>query len=102
MDTITSKAVHDSLDTNCCNRADEKNRIYETTHLEQRYSKSTCKDSLVYNLVEQSKKNSFNLLKIKRNQIRNENIEQGKTFETKMLFLDVIANCNFILLTCRL
>ena len=80
MDKITSKDVQDSLDTNCFNITDDRKRKCETTHLEQRYNKLLCKDSPAYNLVEQCKENSFNLLNFERKQIRKENIEQGKKF----------------------
>ena len=80
MDTITSKDVQDSLDTNCSNSADERNRKYETTHPEQRNSRLPCKVSPVFDLVKQSRKNSLKLLNIKRKQKRKENIEKGKIF----------------------
>ena len=77
MDTITSKNVQDSLDTNCSNSADERNRKYETTHPEQRNSRLPCKVSPVFYLVKQSKENSLKLLSLKREQKRKEGIEQG-------------------------
>ena len=77
MDTITSKNVQDSLDTNCSNSADERNRKYETTHSEQRNSRLPCKVSPVFYLVKQSKENSLKLLSLKREQKRKEGIEQG-------------------------
>ena len=77
MDTITSKDVQDSLDTNCSNSADERNRKYETTHPEQRNSRLPCKVSPVFYLVKQSKENSLKLLSLKREQKRKEGIEQG-------------------------
>ena len=80
MGNITSKDVQDSLDTNYSNRADERKRKNETTHPELKYIKLPCKDSQVYDLVKQCKTNSFNLLNLKRKQIRKENIERGKFF----------------------
>ena len=80
MDRITSKDVRDSVDTTCFNRTEDRKRKCETTHREQKYNKLLCKDSPVYNLVEQCKENSFNLLNFKRKQVRKENIEQGKIF----------------------
>ena len=77
MDKINSKEVQNSLDTNCSNRADEINRIYETTHPEQRNSRLPCKVSPVFYLVKQSKENSLKLLSLKREQKRKEGIEQG-------------------------
>ena len=77
MDTITSKNVQDSLDTNCSNSADERNRKYETTHPEQRNSRLPCKVSPVFYLVKQSKENSLKLLSLKREQKRKEGIDQG-------------------------
>ena len=95
MDTSTSKDVQDLL-------ADERKRKYETTHLEQRNSRLPCKVSPVHDLVKQSKENSLKLLSLKREQKRKEDIEKGKNFYTKMLFLfEVIANRNFRLLFCR-
>ena len=80
MDTITSKDVQDSLETNCSNRTKERDRKYETTHPEQRNSKLLCKDSLVYDLVKQTKENTFNLLNMKRKQKQKQDFEQGKIF----------------------
>ena len=73
-----------------------KDRKDETTHPEQRISRLPCKVSLVFDLVKQCKTNSFNLFKLKRKQTRKENIERGNFFLTKILFLDVNANCNFV------
>ena len=64
MDKINSKEVQNSLDTNCSNRADEINRIYETTHPEQRNSRLPCKGSPIYDLVKQSRENTLKLLNI--------------------------------------
>ena len=80
MDTITSKDVQESLDTNCSNRADERKRKYKTTHLEQKNSRLLCEDHPVYDLVEQSRKNSLKLLSIKREQKQKEDIEIGTIF----------------------
>ena len=76
MYTTTSKDVQDKLDTNCFNRTNERKRKDETTYTEQRKSKLLCKDSQVYDLVEQSKRKSFNLLNIKRKKDK----KQGKFF----------------------
>ena len=84
MDKITSKNIQDSLDTKCSNRADERNRKYETTHPEQRNSILLCKDSLVYDLVKQSRENSLKLLSLKREQIRKEGTKKGKIFYLKL------------------
>ena len=82
MDTINSKDVQDTLDTNCSNRRDDKNRKYETTHPKQRTSRLPCKVSPVHDLVKQSKENSLKLLSLKREQKRKEDIEKGKHFYT--------------------
>ena len=84
MDTITSKDVRNSLETNCSNRANEINRKYETTHPEQRNSILLCKDSLVYDLVKQGRENSLKLLSLKREQIRKEGTKKGKIFYLKL------------------
>ena len=84
MDTITSKDVQDSLETNCSNRADEINRKYETTHPEQRNIKLLCKVSPGFDLVKQSRENSLKLLSLKREQIRKEGTKKGKIFYLKL------------------
>ena len=86
MDSITSKDVQDALETNCSNRADERNRKFETTYPEQRNSKLLCKDSLVYDLVKQGRENSLKLLSLKREQKQKEIIVQGKIFKLKCIF----------------
>ena len=78
MDTITSKDVQDSLETNCSNRTKERDRKYETTHPEQRNSKLLCKKSPVFDLVKQSKENTLNLLNIKRKQKGKKYLVKGK------------------------
>ena len=80
MDTITSKDVQNSLDSNFPNRSDERNKKHETTHLKLKYSKLPYKDSQAYDLVVQCKENSFSLLNCKRKAIRKEEIKQGKIF----------------------
>ena len=78
MDKIISKEVKNSLDANCSNRTNRRKRKNETNYPEQRNSKLPCKDPLVFDLVKQSKENTFNLLNIKRKQKRKEDIVQGK------------------------
>ena len=86
MDTITSKDVEDSLDTNCSIRTDERNGKYETTHPELRNSRLICKISPVYDLVKHSRENSLKLLSLKREQKRKEDIEKGIMFKLKCFF----------------
>ena len=80
MDKITSMEVQVSLNENCLSRTDDRKRKNETTHVEQRNSKLLCKDSLVYDLVKQTKENTFNLLNMKRKQKQKQDFEQGKIF----------------------
>ena len=77
MDKNNLKDVHDFSDKNCFNRTDKRKRKYENTHLKQRNSKLPCKDFPVFDLVKQSKENTFNLLNIKRKQKRKEDIVKG-------------------------
>ena len=76
MDKINLK--EDLSDTNCSNRTNERKRKFVTTYPEQRNSKLLCKISPVFDLVEQSKENTFNLLKIKRRQKQKDYIVKGK------------------------
>ena len=78
MDEIISKEVKNSLDANCSNRTNRRKRKNETNYPEQRNSKLPCKDPLVFDLVKQSKENTFNLLNIKRKQKQKKEIVQGK------------------------
>ena len=80
MNTITSKNVQDSLGTNCSIRADERNRKYETAHPQQSNSRLLCKDSLVYDLVKQCRKNSLKLLNLKPERILKEDFGKSKIF----------------------
>ena len=80
MDTITLKDVQNSLDTNCSDRAEERNSKYELTLPEQGNSKLPLKISPVYALVKQSKENSLKLLNTKRKQKQKEGFEQGEIF----------------------
>ena len=80
MDKNNLKNVHDFLDKNCLNRTDNRKRKNETTHLKQRNSKLPCKDFPVFDLVKQSKENTFNLLNIKRKEKQKKDIKQGKIF----------------------
>ena len=80
MNTITSKNVEDSSDTNCSKKTGERNRKYETTHPKQRTSRLPCKVSPVCDIVEQSKENTLKLLSLKREKKQKEDIEQGKHF----------------------
>ena len=86
MNTIASKDVQDSSDTNCSIRTDERNRKHKTTHPEQRNSRVHCKVSPVYDLVKQSRENSLKLLSLKREQKRKEDIEKGIMFKLKCFF----------------
>ena len=78
MDTITLKHVQNSLDTNCSDRAEERNIKYEVTHLEQRNSKLPLKNSPVYDFVKKNKENSLKLINTKRKQKQKESFEQGE------------------------
>ena len=78
MDNFISKDVQNSLDANSSGRTDGRKRKCETTHLEQRNNKLHCKDSPVYDLVQQSKENSFNLLNLKRKPKRKLDFKQGR------------------------
>ena len=80
MDTFTLKDVQNSLDTNCSDRAEERNSKNEITHPEQGNSKLPLKNSSVYALVKQSKENSLKLLNTKRKQKQKEGFEQGEIF----------------------
>ena len=77
MDKVISNDVQDSLDTNSSNRADERKMKYGAYHVEQRNSKLPCKNFLGYDLVKQCKENSFNLLNLKREEKRKEEIKEG-------------------------
>ena len=78
MNKISLKDVQDSFNTNCSNRTDKIEIECETNHLEQRNNKLHCKDSPVYDLVQQSKENSFNLLNLKRKPKRKLDFKQGR------------------------
>ena len=95
MDKINSKDVHALLDKNCFNRTDKRKRKNETTHFKQRNSKLPCKDFPVFDLVKQSKENTFNLLNIKRKEKRKEDIVRGNDLETNVPFFDVVAKHYF-------
>ena len=77
MDKINSKEVNVSLNENCSNITDDRKRKNGITLQEQRGSKLPCKDSPVYDLVKQSKENSFNLLNLKRKPKRKQDFGQG-------------------------
>ena len=100
MDKINSKEVQNSLDTNCSNRADEINRIYEATYPEQRNSKLLCKVSPVCDLVEQSRENSLKLLSLKHERKRKEDIEKGIMFKLKCFFFKQLQIVIFLLTCC--
>ena len=95
MEKIDFKNVQNSLDANCSNRTEKRKTKYKTTHLEQKKSKLLCKDSPIYDLVKESKENSFNLLNVKRKQKRIEDIEKGK-----MLFFMLLQLVALFFLFC--
>ena len=78
MDKINLKEVKIFLNENCFNTIDDRKRKNGITLQEQRNSKLPCKDSPVYDLVQQSKENSFNLLNLKRKPKRKLDFKQGR------------------------
>ena len=96
MDKNKSKDLQNSSDANSSSKTDERKRKRETTHLEQRNSKLPCKDSSVFDLIKQSKINSFDLLNTKRKQKRKKDITQGKILKTIIPFLNVTTNSYLI------
>ena len=94
MDKINSKEVQVSLNENCSNRTDEKNRKNGITLQEQRNIKLHFKDCPIYDLVKQSEENSFNLLKLKRKQKQMQDFKRGKIFVNYLIFPHFITNIN--------
>ena len=80
MNKINSKEVQVSFNENYSSRTDDRIRKNEITHLEQKNSKLLRKDCLVYDLVKQSKENTFNVLSMKRKQKQKRDFKQGKIF----------------------
>ena len=80
MDKINLNEVQVTLNKNCVSKTDDRKRKKESTHLEQKKIKLLSKDSLVYDLVKQSKENTLNLLNMKRKQKQKQDFEQGKIF----------------------
>ena len=80
MDENKSKDLQNSSDANSSSKTDERKRKCETTHLKRRNSKLPCKDSSVFDLVKQSKENTFNVLSMKRKQKQKRDFKQGKIF----------------------
>ena len=96
MDKNKSKDLQNSSDANSSSKTDERKRKCETTHLKRRNSKLPCKDYSVFDLVKQSKINSFDLLNTKRKQKRKKDITQGKILKTIIPFLNVTTNSYLI------